>query len=351
MNTDVDATTCTQLLKDRAIALGFDLCGVAPATAGLGEQRLRSWLEQGRHGEMSYMQRHLEARLDPHYVLQDVKSVVVVGLGYRPAHGGKSTSSKGRISIYAQGRDYHDVLREKLTALGHYWESVWPDAGWRAVVDSAPLMERDYANLAGLGWFGKNTLLLNKKLGSYFFLGALLVTAELHYDVPHETAHCGTCTRCLDACPTDAFDGPYQLDPRRCISYLTIEHRSAIPMELRQGMGNWIFGCDVCQEVCPWNRKAPPTSEHEFLPNAENNGVDLLELLSLDDGEFRKRFRGTPLFRTKRDRVLRNACIAAGNSGDRRFVERLSELAQQESGELREAAQWALDILLHSSNR
>jgi epoxyqueuosine reductase len=206
-------------------------------------------------------------------------------------------------------------------------------------------MERDYARLAGLGWFGKNTLLLNRKLGSWFFLGALLTTCELDPDAPFEADHCGSCTRCLDACPTNAFDGPYRLDPRKCISYLTIEHRSPIPEELRPLIGDWVFGCDVCQDVCPWNRKAPGSGATEFRPAAGMNPISIAELLSLSEAEFRKRFRETPLFRTKRARVLRNACIVAGNQRLREVLPLLKELCNEPDEALRDAAEWAVQRL------
>lgn len=340
----------SQRIKECSAELGFSLCGIAPATVGLGEDRLRHWLDEGKHGEMEYMQRNLHARIDPNHVLAGVKSVVMVAMNYAWKGGRTVDYQHARISRYAWGSDYHDVLRQRLTLLGQFLQEMEPGARWRPVVDSAPLMERDYARLAGLGWFGKNTLLLNRKAGSLFFLGGLLVDVELEYDVPFETGHCGSCTRCLDACPTDAFEGPYRLDPRKCISYLTIEHRAEIPLELRPVLGNWVFGCDVCQDVCPWNRKSPATAESAFAPKVENHPLDLMELLQLDDTEFRQRYRGTPLFRTKRDRVLRNACIAAGNSGDLRYLPVLKDLVQRETGPLQEAAQWAIERLTTSDS-
>ncbi|MBI3822285.1 MAG: tRNA epoxyqueuosine(34) reductase QueG, partial [Planctomycetes bacterium] len=228
---------------------------------------------------------------------------------------------------------YNDVLMELDEALGR----------GRAVIDTAPLLERDFARRAGLGWFGKNTMLLHKQLGSYFFLGALLLDLELPPDEPFATSHCGSCTRCLDACPTDAFVGPYQLDARRCISYLTIELRGDIPEDLRPGMGEWIFGCDVCQEVCPWNRKAPPGREPALQPTVTGSTIDLLELMGLDEEEFRRRFRHTPLWRPRRAGVLRNAAIALGNLGDVRAIPVLIRSVEDAEPVIREAARWAIE--------
>jgi epoxyqueuosine reductase len=217
-----------------------------------------------------------------------------------------------------------------------------PGCQGRAVVDTAPLLERDFARLAGLGWFGKNTMLLNKRLGSYFFLGALLLDIALQPDTPFETRHCGTCTACLDACPTQAFVGPGQLDARRCISYLTIELRGPIPPELREPMGDWVFGCDICQDVCPWNRKAPLSYEPAFQPREGLAPADLIELLQLSPEAFRQRFRGTAITRAKRRGLLRNVAIALGNSGDPRVVPALIAALRDEEPLVRGAAAWAL---------
>jgi epoxyqueuosine reductase len=251
----------------------------------------------------------------------------------------------GRVSCYAWGEDYHALLRRRLDELLAWLQREVPGCRGRGVVDTAPLLERDFARLAGLGWFGKNTMLLNKRLGSYFFLGALLVDIPLRPDPPFEASHCGTCTACLDACPTQAFVGPGQLDARRCISYLTIELRGPVPPELREPMGDWVFGCDVCQDVCPWNRKAPPAREPAFRPRPELDSPDLTELLRLSPDEFRRRFRGTALTRAKRRGLLRNAAIALGNSGDPRAVPVLVEALGDEEPLVRGAAAWALGRL------
>jgi epoxyqueuosine reductase len=345
-------------LKQRARELGFELVGIAPATPADGFERLRAWLEQGCAGEMAYMHRHADARRHPSSVLADVRSVVMVGMNYS-VRGGEGEHGRvaapsvaepdiappvtGRISSYAQAEDYHGVLRQRLNQLLAWMQGEAPGCRGRAVVDTAPLLERDFARRAGLGWFGKNTMLLNKRLGSYFFLGALLLDVELQSDSAHETTHCGTCTACLNACPTQAFPSPGLLDARRCISYLTIELRGPIPAELRPSMGDWIFGCDICQDVCPWNHKAPATSEPAFQPRADLEAVDLVELLDLSDEEFRHRFRGTALTRTKRRGLLRNAAIALGNQGNPAALPALQRALDDTDPLVREAAEWAIE--------
>jgi len=335
----------TRFVKDAVRAEGFDDVGIAPATPGLGLELLKSWVADGRHCDMTYMVDHLEARGDPNRVLEGVMSVVVVALNYKSHDPTSADRGEVQISRYAWGRDYHDVIRSKLNAVAVRLQPLFPSERFRGVVDSAPFMERDYARLAGLGWFGKNTLLLNRKLGSFFFLGALLSTADLEPDVPFEADHCGSCRKCLDACPTQAFDGPYQLDPRRCISYLTIEHRGAIANDLSPRMGEWVFGCDVCQDVCPWNRKAPRTNIAEFRPAPDLDPIPLATILDMDDAEFRRRFRGTPLFRAKRRRLVRNALIAVVNQGLLELKPSVESLAEDDDDLIRQTAQWAIDRL------
>ncbi len=330
-------------LKRQARALGFDLVGVAPAALADGFDRLRDWLRRGFAGEMDYMRRRAEARSHPDSVLPDVRSVVMLGMNYLPAGGvEEGARGRGRVARYARGADYHDVLRERLNLLLAWLRSELPGCHGRGVVDTAPLLERDFARRAGLGWFGKNTMLLNKRLGSYFFLAALLVDVELRPDAPFEAHHCGTCTACLDACPTDAFVAPGVLDARRCISYLTIELKGAVPPDLRRGLGDWVFGCDVCQEVCPWNRKAPAATDAALRPRAELESLDLIELLGLSDEEFRRRFRGTALMRSKRRGLLRNAALVLGNAGDARALPALRRALEDPEPLIREAAQWAI---------
>jgi len=344
-------------IKGQAHALGFELAGIAPAAPADGFDRLRDWLDRGYAGEMDYMRRHVEARHHPAGVLPEVRSVVMVGMSYAVAGGGwrvagEDNSSSpatrhpppatAKIARYARGADYHDVLRGRLNQLLAWVQGEAPGCRGRGVVDTAPLLERDFARRAGLGWFGKNTMLLNKRRGSYFFLGALLLDLELRPDPPHQTSHCGTCTACLDACPTQAFTAPGLLDSRRCLSYLTIELKRDVPEELRPAMSEWLFGCDVCQEVCPWNRKAPPAAEPALRPRPELMAVDLLELMGLSEGEFRRRFRGTAVWRTKRRGLLRNAALILGNRGDPVALPALRKALDDPEPVIREAAQWAI---------
>jgi epoxyqueuosine reductase len=326
-------------------ALGFELVGIAPATASDRFDRLRDWLERGFAGTMSYLHRHGDARRHPSSILPEVRSVIMTGMNYRPIAEPIDNAPgppTGRISCYARGSDYHDVLRQRLKRLLDWLCQERSDCLGRGVVDTAPLLERDFARRAGLGWFGKNTMLLNKRLGSYFFIGALLTNLELACDAPHTASHCGTCTACLDACPTDAFAAPGLLDARRCISYLTIEHRGDVPAELRPGLGDWLFGCDVCQEVCPWNRKAPPGIEPALQGRPELEHLDLIEVLSMSEEVFRRLFRGTALMRTKRSGLLRNAALVLGNSGDAAALPALRRALDDPEPVVREAAQWAV---------
>ncbi|MGI9427536.1 MAG: tRNA epoxyqueuosine(34) reductase QueG, partial [Bythopirellula sp.] len=241
--------------------------------------------------------------------------------------------------------DYHDVIRERLHQLADYLREVAPDAVTRGVVDTAPILEREFAQLAGLGWIGKNTLLLSKQSGSYFFLAALLTDQEFVYDLPFETDHCGTCTACLDACPTAAFPQPYVLDATRCISYLTIELQDVIPTELRGDMGDWVFGCDVCQDVCPWNHDAPATIDAAFAPQQPLNPLQLAKLFDLDERDFKARFRQTPLWRSHRRGLLRNAAIVLGNQRDPKSLPALHKGLHDVEPLIRGASAWALGEL------
>jgi epoxyqueuosine reductase len=339
-------TSLKDRLKAHARRLGFDLVGIAPAAPPPGYASFREWLAKGHAGEMGYLERHADARGDPRSILPDVRSVVMVAMNYRqpPAPHDRSRRT-GRVASYAQGADYHDVLWDRLGQLLKWVQQEVPGAHGRAVADTAPLLERDYARLAGLGWCGKNAMLLNTELGSFFFLGALLLDLPLAPDPPMPTDHCGTCTACLDACPTDAFVAPGRLDARRCISYLTIELKGPVPPERRSGMGDWVFGCDVCQDVCPWNHKAPLATEPAFAPRPDQAMPDLEELLRLTPAQFRERFRGTALTRPKRRGLLRNAAVALGNRGDPRAVPVLIEALHDEEPLVRGAAAWALGRL------
>lgn len=330
-------------IKRRAHELGFELAGIAMATPADGFDRLREWLDQGFAGEMAYLHRHAEARRHPASILPDVHSVVMVGMNYKPDDPNPSRPQPpGRVARYARGTDYHDLLRQRLNQLLAWAQTEVPGCLGRGVVDTAPLLERDFARRAGLGWFGKNTMLLNKRLGSYFFLGALLLDCHLHPDPPHEATHCGTCTACLDACPTQAFPAPGWLDARRCISYLTIELKGPIPAELREPLGDWVFGCDICQEVCPWNRKAPTGTEPALQPRADLEALDPAELLGLSEAEFRRRFQGTALMRSRRRGLLRNAALVLGNCGDATDLPALQQALHDPEPLIREAAQWAI---------
>jgi epoxyqueuosine reductase len=334
-------------LKDQARALGFSLVGIARAAEADGFARLSDWLSRGFAGEMAYMHRHAAARRHPSAVLPEVRSVVMVGMEYgerRQASGSrlqedkssglkpKACSLQSRISRYARGPDYHLVLRDRLNCLLAWVREQVPARVGRGVVDTAPLLERDFARRAGLGWIGKNTMLINKRRGSYFFLGALLLDLDLTPDEPHVAEHCGTCTACLDACPTAAFAGPGWLDARKCISYLTIELRTPMPEELRPGVGDWLFGCDVCQEVCPWNRKDA----------SEPESVDAVEILRLTDDEFRRRYKGTAIERTRRRGLVRNAAVVLGNTGDERALPALEQALGDADPVIRDAAAWAI---------
>jgi len=295
---------------------------------------------------MRYLRGRREAYRHPENVLPKVQSVIMLGLNYRTEEPASSTSLSGRVSRYAWGTtDYHDLLRGKLRQLANTLHELHPGCRSRGVVDTAPLLERDFAQLAGLGWTAKNTMLINRQVGSWTFLAALLTDVELPYDAPHATSHCGTCTRCLEACPTDAFPEPFVLDANRCISYLTIELRGPIPDELREGMGDWLFGCDICQEVCPWNRRAPESEERTFQPRKDLHPADAVALLGLDDREFQQRFAATPLSRPGRAGLLRNAAVVLGNTGDKSAVPALISALQDKEPLIRGAAGWALGQL------
>ncbi len=337
-----------QQLEAQARQLGFDLVGIAPATSADGFAHLENWLDQGFAGAMTYMERQRAARRHPASILATVRSVVMVGMLYTPEGApGELPPRTGRVARYALGKDYHEVLWARLDELLAWVHQHVPDCAGRGVVDTAPLLERDFARRAGLGWFGKNTMLINKHLGSYFFLGALLLSIDLPPSRPHETAHCGSCTACLQACPTQAFVAPGVLDARRCISYLTIELRDHIPEELRPGVGEWVFGCDVCQEVCPWNHRAPAAREPALQPSADWLALDLVEVLGWTEEEFRRRCRGTALRRTKRRGLLRNAALVLGNRGDPAALPALHQALRDPEPLVREAAAWAIAAIRH----
>jgi len=330
-------------IGEEAARLGFPLVGIAPALTPHGVHDLVRWIDAGYAAEMTYFADRLPAYHDPNLVLGGVRSIIVMAMPYRTAKPRDALTGQGRIARYAIGsEDYHDVIHDRLKMLGKFIRSLVPECEVRGVVDSAPVMEREFAQMAGLGWRAKNSLLINRDHGSYFFLACLLTTLDLPASRQFETDHCGTCTRCLDACPTDAFVMPGVLDSRLCISYLTIENRGVIPRELREPMGNWLFGCDVCQDVCPWNRFGEPSPEAAFQTEASYDPVDLLELISIDEATFRSRFRKTPMWRARRRGLIRNAAIVLGNSRDCRAIEPLERLCTDPEPLIRGAVYWAL---------
>ena len=291
---------------------------------------------------MAYLRRRAEARGHPGHILEGARSVIVVGMIYGRRDPTPPSPRQGKVARYARGGDYHEILWRKLEALLGWLQTEQPGVVGRAVCDTAPLLERDFARLAGLGWIGKNTCLIDRRAGSFTVLGSLLVDLELVYDSPLEANHCGTCRRCLDACPTDAFDGPYQLDARRCISYWTIEHRGAIPDEAADKLDGWAFGCDVCQDVCPWNRKAPPGREPGLEPTPDRVNPDLIEWLRRDPVEFSRAIKGTALARSKRSGLLRNAALILGTRRVPEALDALAERLQDADPIVRGASAWAL---------
>jgi epoxyqueuosine reductase len=339
---DAKFSSITAGIKAEALRLGFDLCGICQAVEPPGVDRLRNWLAAGYAGQMHYLPDRAESYAHPRHVLDGARSVVMLALNYRTCEPIATAAGQGRISRYAWGTDYHEVICARLESLSEWISAQAPEAKVRGVVDTAPLMEREFAQLSGLGWIGKNTLLLNKQLGSWFFLAALLTDLELQYDAPHEADHCGACRACLDACPTGAFVDAYVLDARRCISYLTIELRESIPIELRAGIGDWVFGCDVCQDVCPWNHRAPQTDEPAFRPMEGADPMELAALFDLDEAAFRSRFRHTPLWRAKRRGLLRNAAIVLGNRPHEPTVPALVRGLSDPEPLVRSACAWAL---------
>ncbi|MEC7843220.1 MAG: tRNA epoxyqueuosine(34) reductase QueG [Candidatus Latescibacterota bacterium] len=333
-------------MRTRARELGFDLVGIAPADPLEGAEFYARWVALGFAGEMTYLQRNQDKRADPARLVPGARSVICVGMHYHQEALGDPSPLAGRMAQYALGDDYHDLLKDRLRQL---WASVREEAGedpaGRYFVDTAPVLERELANRAGLGWWGKNTCLINQWQGSYFLLGEIVTEVDLEWDHP-AVDHCGTCTRCLDACPTDAFPEPYVLDARRCISYLTIELKGSIPEPLRPLMGNWIFGCDICQEVCPWNKKAPPVREPALETRSGLQHPPLTELLAMDRDAFNELFRRNPAKRPKRRGLQRNVAVALGNSGSEAAVPALTDaLRHHDEPLVRAHAAWALGRL------
>jgi len=333
----------TRDLKSQARQAGFDLVGVCPAVTPAGLHHLHAWLDAGYAGQMQYFSARREAYAHPRHILAGVRSLVMLGMRYRTVEPAACQAGQGRISRYAWGRaDYHDVIHERLRQLGQWLAAQAPGASVRGVVDTAPLLEREFARLAGLGWIGKNTMLINREAGSWFFLAALLTDLELAYDPPLAQEYCGTCRACLDACPTQAFPQAYVLDATRCLSYLTIELRGSVPTPLRAEIGDWLFGCDICQDVCPWNRRAPVSGESAFVPAPGANPVPLAEVFAWTDDAFRARFRRTPLWRAKRRGILRNAALVAGRQCAGELIDALVRGLHDVEPLVRGACAWAL---------
>ncbi len=351
-------------LEVKARALGFDLVGAVPARPGRRLEAYMRWIEAGMHGRMGYLARpdRIIRRQELHVILPGVQSILMVGLNYHTLKLPAAIAddpSRGRISSYAWNLDYHDIMTPRLQELAA-WLNEMTGSASKVYVDTGAVLERDHAESAGLGFTGKNTMLIHPRHGSYHFLGEILTTASIHHSSfpTHHSLSCGSCRRCLDACPTKAFPEPYVLDARRCISYLTIELKGWIPRELRPLMGNWVYGCDICQEVCPFNRFAAPTDEGAFYPSGAapvhnspfttHNSLlgkaapPLAELLMMDNAAFNERFAGSPVKRIKRRRLVRNACVAAGNWGSETAVPALIPLLTDPEPIIRGHAAWAL---------
>ena len=336
-------------MTERAQALGFEAVRVTTPDAAGPEVRahLEAWLAQDYHGSMGWMADTAERRADPRALWPDVKSIVMLGLNYGPEEdplAALARRDRGAISVYARARDYHDVIKGKLKELAGFL-AARGGSDVKVFVDTAPVMEKPLAQAAGIGWQGKHTVLVSRDFGNWLFLGAIFTTAMLPSDAP-ERDHCGSCRRCLDICPTNAFPAPYQLDSRRCISYLTIEHKGPIAPELRPGIGNRIFGCDDCLAVCPWNKFAQTGREARLRQREDMEAPPLAELARLDDAAFRARFAGTPIKRTGRDRFVRNVLIAIGNAGDPGLADEAVRLLDDPAPLVRGMAVWAASRLM-----
>ncbi len=342
-----DAMRARAAIREKALALGFD--GAHFTTASLppeAGERLKAFLDQRRHGDMEWLDARRDERADPNALWREAKSAIVLTMNYGPdtdPMAALQNRSAGVISVYARNRDYHDVVKKRMKQLGR-WIAETFGGELKVFVDTAPLMEKPLAERAGAGWQGKHTNLVSREHGSWLFLGAILTTMELPPDAA-EDDHCGSCRNCLDICPTDAFPAPYQLDARRCISYLTIEHKGPIPRDLRPGIGNRIYGCDDCLAVCPWNKFASKAREAALQARGDLTSPPLADLAALNDAAFRALFAGSPIKRTGRDRFVRNVAIAIGNSGDASLIGALETLLRDESALVRGAAIWALGRL------
>jgi len=331
-------------IKHLAGEHGLDLIGVAKAEPGKYNKHLREWLDKGFEGEMAYMSNNVEKREDPRKLEPWAKTIICAAVNYSadaPYSIDPRPSNQGWIARYAWGDDYHDAFKKTLFGFADAMrEDFGEDVQLKVCLDTAPILDRAYAAYSGIGWLGKNTCVIHRKLGSFIFLGEIVTNLELE-PTPAETDHCGTCTACIDACPTDAILEPYVLDSRRCISYLTIELRDNIPEEFREDMGTHIFGCDICQDVCPWNRKSPRTQRLEYQPRPGSVAPPIKELLEMSEEDFRQRFRKSPVKRAKYSGLMRNACVAAGNSGDASLISSLKKAAEA-APIVAEHAEWAI---------
>lgn len=348
VNAPVTSDLATRIAAE-AQALGFAVCGFASAQEDpVRAARLEQWLGEGHHASMEWMQARLDHRRSPQGLWPAARSVIALGMSYAPTHDPlalESSDTHARISVYAQGRDYHDVVKKRLKALARWLVAEAPGAEVKVFVDTAPVMEKPLGEAAGIGWQGKHTNMVSPTHGSWLFLGAIYTTLDLAPADPHRD-QCGSCRACLDACPTDAFPAPYQLDARRCISYLTIEHKGTVDEALRPMLGNRIYGCDDCLVVCPWNKFASEAQTIlDFLPRAELVAPRLGELLALDDAGFRALFAGSPIKRIGRDRFVRNCLYAAGNSGNAALIAQVSTLTADPDPVVADAARWALTRL------
>ncbi len=343
----VDGAELKAEIRRRALELGFDTVGFAPAVVDSRQrQRLELFLSDDHHGEMAWLARDPEKRASPRGLWPDAKSVIVLGMNYGPEESpfaALERKTEGAISVYALGGDYHDLIKKRLKALGR-WLHATTGAALKVFVDTAPVMEKPLGQNAGLGWQGKHTNLVSREFGSWLLLGEIYLALEVPADPP-ETDHCGNCERCLSICPTGAFLQPYRLDARRCISYLTIEHRGQIDREFREPIGNRIYGCDDCLAVCPWNKFAKATAEPSFLPRAALTPARLGDLVGLDDQDFRALFAGSPIKRIGRDRFVRNVLIAIGNSNDPGLVAAASARLDDPAAIVRGMAVWAISKL------
>jgi epoxyqueuosine reductase len=338
---EISRTELKQQLVSFARKIGFDSCRIAPCGSAPHAEAFRNWLAEGGHGEMGYMERWEEKRGDPQKVLPDARSIVVFALNYfhGDSQAGDRPAATGRIARYARGDDYHDLIETKLGKIDEFLRKFGGQQ--KCYVDTGPVLERDHAAQAGIGWHGKSTMLIDERLGTWFFLAEVLTTLELPPDEP-VPARCGTCERCIKACPTGAITAPHRLDARRCISYLTIELKGSIPLELRPLVGNRIFGCDDCLDACPWNRFAQVSRETAFSARPATVGMPLRDYLSLSDDEFRVLFRNSPIKRIKRRGFLRNVCVALGNVGDSPDLPALERAAADSERLIAEHAKWAI---------